>query len=46
VLIVANIDEGDACFYPDSKKVLVEATGLIVRSEPELDYFDGEILDG
>jgi uncharacterized cupin superfamily protein len=46
VLIVANIDKGDACFYPDSNKVLVEATGLIVRSEPELDYFDGEILDG
>jgi uncharacterized cupin superfamily protein len=43
VLIVANIDEGDACFYPDSNKVLVEATGLIVRSEPELEYFDGEV---
>jgi uncharacterized cupin superfamily protein len=45
VLIVANIDEGDACFYPDSNKVLVEATGLIVRSAPELDYFDGEVPD-
>jgi uncharacterized cupin superfamily protein len=45
VLLVANIDEGDACFYPDSNKVLVEATGLIVRSTPQLDYFDGEVPD-
>jgi uncharacterized cupin superfamily protein len=43
VLIFANIDAGDACFYPDSAKVLVEAAGTIVRSAPELDYFDGEV---
>jgi uncharacterized cupin superfamily protein len=43
VLIVANIDEGDACFYPDSNKLTVEATGTLVRSEPQLDYFDGEV---
>jgi uncharacterized cupin superfamily protein len=43
VLIVANLDEGDACFYPDSAKVLVEAADLIVRSAPELEYFDGEL---
>jgi len=42
VLMICNLDGGDACFYPDSKKVLVEATGTIVRSEPELDYFDAE----
>jgi len=41
-LALANIDPGDVCIYPDSKKVLVEQTGLLVRSEPELDYFDGE----
>jgi uncharacterized cupin superfamily protein len=41
-LALANIDPGDVCTYPDSKKVLVEQTGLLVRSEPELDYFDGE----
>ncbi len=41
-LALANIDAGDVCLYPDSKKVLVEQTGLLVRSEPELDYFDGE----
>jgi methionine-rich copper-binding protein CopC len=38
-----NIDEGDACFYPDSNKVLVDATDTLVRSAPELDYFDGEL---
>jgi len=41
-IAIANIDPGDVCFYPDSKKVLVEQTGLLVRSEPELDYFAGE----
>jgi uncharacterized cupin superfamily protein len=41
-LALANVDAGDVCNYPDSKKVLVEGTGLLVRSEPELDYFDGE----
>jgi uncharacterized cupin superfamily protein len=41
-LALANIDAGDVCMYPDSKKVLVEQTGLLVRSEPQLDYFDGE----
>lgn len=43
VLIFANTDEGDACYYPDSNKVLVEAADSIVRSVPELDYFDGEL---
>lgn len=42
ILMVANLDAGDVCFYPDSKKVLVEMTGTIVRSEPGLAYFDGE----
>jgi uncharacterized cupin superfamily protein len=42
VLLVSNVEDGDACFYPDSQKVLVEATGLIVRSVPEVGYFDGE----
>ncbi len=43
VLLVANTDEGDVCFYPDSRKHLVEATGTLVRSEPILDYFEGEL---
>ena len=42
VLMFANTDPGDVCHYPDSRKLLVEKTGTIVRSEPELDYFEGE----
>jgi len=42
VLMFANIDEGDVCHYPDSRKLLVETTGIMVRSEPSLDYFEGE----
>jgi uncharacterized cupin superfamily protein/glyoxylase-like metal-dependent hydrolase (beta-lactamase superfamily II) len=42
ILMFANIDAGDVCHYPDSRKLLVESTGAIVRSEPELDYFEGE----
>ncbi|MBV8600406.1 MAG: cupin domain-containing protein [Candidatus Eremiobacteraeota bacterium] len=42
IFLLANVDQGDVCFYPDSKKVMVEYRGLIVRSEPELAYFDGE----
>ena len=42
ILMIANVDQGDTCFYPDSKKLLVERADLIVRSEPALDYFDGE----
>jgi uncharacterized cupin superfamily protein/glyoxylase-like metal-dependent hydrolase (beta-lactamase superfamily II) len=42
VLMFANIDAGDVCHYPDSRKLMVERTGTIVRSEPELDYFEGE----
>jgi uncharacterized cupin superfamily protein len=43
LLLFANIDGGDVCYYPDSSKVLVEANGTLVRSEPQLDYFDGEL---
>ncbi len=42
VLLVANTDPRDACFYPDSRKLVVEATGTLVRDNPQLDYFDGE----
>jgi uncharacterized cupin superfamily protein/glyoxylase-like metal-dependent hydrolase (beta-lactamase superfamily II) len=42
VLLVANIDRGDVCFYPDSQKFVVEATGTLVRDFPQLDYYDGE----
>jgi uncharacterized cupin superfamily protein/glyoxylase-like metal-dependent hydrolase (beta-lactamase superfamily II) len=42
VLMVANADNGDVCFYPDSQKLMVEATRAILRDHPELDYFEGE----
>lgn len=42
VLLIANTDPGDTCFYPDSRKFVVEATGTLVRDHPQLDYFDGE----
>jgi uncharacterized cupin superfamily protein len=42
VLMVANADPADVCFYPDSEKLMVEPTGTIVRDRPVLDYFDGE----
>jgi len=43
ILMIANTDGGDACFYPDSDKLLIEATGTLVRASPELDYYDGEV---
>jgi uncharacterized cupin superfamily protein len=42
LLLVANTDPMDTCFYPDSDKHVVEATGTLVRNQPQLDYFDGE----
>lgn len=42
VIMIANVDPGDVCFYPDSDKFVVEATGTLVRARPQLDYFEGE----
>jgi uncharacterized cupin superfamily protein/glyoxylase-like metal-dependent hydrolase (beta-lactamase superfamily II) len=42
LLLIANTSDYDNCFYPDSNKVLVEATGVMVRAAPELTYYDGE----
>jgi uncharacterized cupin superfamily protein len=45
VLMFANTGGGfEACFYPDSRKVLVDAGDdrTLVRAEPRLDYYDGE----
>jgi uncharacterized cupin superfamily protein len=42
VLLVANIDPGDVCYYPDSNKLMIGESDAIVRCEPELDYYDGE----
>jgi uncharacterized cupin superfamily protein len=43
VILIANADSLDVCFYPDSKKLLVDATDTMVRAEPTLDYYDGEV---
>jgi uncharacterized cupin superfamily protein len=42
LLLVANTDAGDVCYYPDSNKLVVDVTDTLVRSEPQLDYYDGE----
>src|SRR5580698_10631293 len=42
VILIANTSHDDVCFYPDSKKLLVDATDTLVRAEPILDYYDGE----
>lgn len=45
VLLVGANAWHESCFYPDSRKVLVDVrheVDVLVRSEPQLDYFDGE----
>jgi uncharacterized cupin superfamily protein len=42
VIMIANSNAHDVCFYPDSDKHVVEATGTLVRSTPVLDYYDRE----
>jgi uncharacterized cupin superfamily protein len=42
ILMIANIDPHDVCSYPDSRKVLIELTGVMLRDNPTLEYFDGE----
>ena len=42
-LALSNIVPGDVCEYPDSDKILVRKTRMILRREPKLEYFDGEV---
>ncbi|MBV8339905.1 MAG: hypothetical protein JO343_08160 [Candidatus Eremiobacteraeota bacterium] len=43
VFMLGAEDPKGVCYYPDSKKVLVSSRGrLIIRTEPALDYYDGE----
>ncbi|HUA09524.1 MAG TPA: cupin domain-containing protein [Candidatus Acidoferrales bacterium] len=42
IILIGINDADDDCFYPDSHKVLVGKTDLIVRDHPALDYYDGE----
>lgn len=41
-LMFANSDAGDVCYYPDSRKMVVDMTDTLVRVEPQLDYYEGE----
>jgi uncharacterized cupin superfamily protein len=43
VLMIANADPTDACYYPDSGKVMIGDPGPIVHDHPELDYYHGEV---
>jgi len=42
VVMIANMDASDACYYPDSRKLMVGDPGAVLRDNPELDYFEGE----
>lgn len=42
VLLIANSDRADLCFYPDSGKVMLGDPGPVVADRPERDYFEGE----
>ncbi len=43
VLMLCDYEPNEVCWYPDSKKIMIDGRDrLIVRSEPALDYFDGE----
>ncbi len=50
VLLLGRTEAAEACYYPDSDKLLVDfetpivrdRESIIVRASPELDYFDGE----
>lgn len=41
-LAVSNRVKGDVCEYPDSNKILVRGRRMMLRREPQLEYFDGE----
>jgi hypothetical protein len=40
--MIANVDPSDVCYYPDSHKLLVERSDIMVRDNPVLDYWEGE----
>ncbi len=42
VLMLSNIDKNDVCYYPDSRKFVIDASDLMLRDHPTLDYWDGE----
>ena len=42
-LAVSNKIKADVCEYPDSNKILVRGSRTMLRREPNLEYFDGEL---
>lgn len=42
-LALSNKVRSDTAEFPDSDKILIRSTRLIVRRTPRLDYFDGEL---
>jgi hypothetical protein len=40
--MIANNDLTDVCYYPDSHKLVIEQSGVLVRDNPQLSYWDGE----
>ena len=50
ILLLARTEAFDACYYPDSDKILVDMPdplvagreSLLIAASPQLDYFDGE----
>jgi uncharacterized cupin superfamily protein len=42
ILMIANNDLSDVCYYPDSHKFVIEKSGILVRDSPQLSYWDGE----
>ena len=50
ILLLGRVEETEACYYPDSDKLLLDtevpiAAGrlsMIVKGSPDLDYFEGE----
>lgn len=42
-LAVSNRIASDVCEYPDSNKILVRRSRTMLRREPNLEYFDGEL---
>lgn len=50
ILLLARTEAFDACYYPDSDKLLVDMPAplvegresLLIAASPQLDYFDGE----
>lgn len=50
VLLLGCTEENEICYYPDSDKLLADTKvrlrngqrSIMVRADPQLDYFDGE----